>query len=486
MADQLTREEIIKTLFEIGAVKFGEFTLKTGLKSPVYFDLRVLISFPKLMCQVSEMLWKTVDSMKTEYSYICGVPYTALPLATCISAAHNIPMLIRRKEAKDYGTKKIIEGIFEEGKKCLIVEDVVTSGGSVFETAQSLEQVNLKITDAVVLLNREQGGLEKLHSNGITLHCVFTVSEVLNTLQSLQVINADTVSTVQRFLQTNVFSPLKDATVSPGNLVKPCESTANPTRRLTYAEREQMSHNPVSQRLWKIMSSKKTNLAFSADVTCCKTLLELADKIGPSICILKTHADILVDFNEGFVKELRSLATKHNFLIFEDRKFADIGNTVKHQFSGGLYNTASWADMITVHLLPGEGIISGLKEAAKGQDKGCLLIAQMSSEGNLIDEKYTRATLDAAKKHEDFVMGFICTSSMGENPEFLKLTPGVHLNKSGDTLGQNYNTPEDVICNKGSDIIIVGRGIYQAENPVLAAEEYQKIGFSAYLKSINQ
>ncbi len=479
MAGQKSREEIIKILYDIEAVKFGEFKLKTGLLSPIYFDLRVLISFPNLMRQVSELLWQAANLGHAEYSYICGVPYTALPLATCISAAHDIPMLIKRKEAKDYGTKKMIEGKYEEGKKCLIIEDVVTSGGSVLETATSFEQVNVKVTDAVVLLNREQGGLEHLQSNGIKLHSVFTVSEVLNVLQSLGCINANAVLAVQKFIRSNVFSPSQESSEQK-------KVPAAPMKRLTYSEREQIAKNQISQRLWKIMASKETNLAFSADVTCCEKLLEMADKVGPFICILKIHADILTNFNDEFVVKLLALAEKHNFLIFEDRKYADIGNTVKHQFSGGIYKTLTWADTVTVHPVPGDGVVEGLKQAAQGHERGCFLVAQMSSKGNLATGSYTEESVNIAKRHKDFVIGFICQSSVSDDPEFVKLTPGVHLQKTGDTLDQNYNTPEDVICNKGSDVIIVGRGIYQSDDPVSAAKEYQKQGFNAYLKSLDK
>ena len=94
---------------------------------------------------ISQFTVKNISSLGAEYDLICGVPYTALPLATCISLDHNVPMVIRRREAKDYGTKQMIEGVFKNDDKCLVVEDVVTSGGSVIETVNELNNVGVKV-----------------------------------------------------------------------------------------------------------------------------------------------------------------------------------------------------------------------------------------------------------------------------------------------------------------------------------------------------
>lgn len=173
----MTDLELVAELYRIQVIKLGSFTLKSGINSPIYFDLRPVVSYPNLMRQVSEMLWDKVKDIKTDL--ICGVPYTALPLATCISLFHDIPMIMRRKEVKDYGTKKKIEGVFQPGQSCLLVEDIITSGASIMETVNDLTEVNIRIAHAVVFLDREQGGRRNIESKGYQVSSVFTLREFL-------------------------------------------------------------------------------------------------------------------------------------------------------------------------------------------------------------------------------------------------------------------------------------------------------------------
>lgn len=170
--------ECVDKLRAIGVIKYGEFTLKSGEISPIYFDLRLMISHPKLLQTVGDLMWEKVEGLP--FDLLCGVPYTALPMATAISLKHDIPMVMRRKEAKAYGTKKLIEGDFQAPARCLIVEDVVTSGASILETVEPLKDVGLEVTDAVVFLDREQGGRERLEAAGIRLHSIITLSEALS------------------------------------------------------------------------------------------------------------------------------------------------------------------------------------------------------------------------------------------------------------------------------------------------------------------
>lgn len=182
--------QIILQLHEIGAIKFGSFTLKSGQTSPIYIDLRETISYPQLMKQIADIMWNKIHLCF--FDRLCGVPYTALPLVSYLSVAHNVPMVMRRKEAKDYGTKKIIEGVFSQGHRCLIFEDLITSGASVMETILPLEQAGLTVHDIVVFLDREQGGRENLESKGYQVHSIVTMSAILEILTAANKIDAAT------------------------------------------------------------------------------------------------------------------------------------------------------------------------------------------------------------------------------------------------------------------------------------------------------
>jgi len=253
--------------------------------------------------------------------------------------------------------------------------------------------------------------------------------------------------------------------------------------RIPYSQRASFCQHPLAQQLLLLMDNKKTNLALSADVIYADQLIRLANEIGPEICILKTHIDILTDFTPALTHELITLSRKHAFYIFEDRKFADIGNTVKQQYQGGMYEIANWADFINAHGLPGPGIIQGLADVGLKKQRALLLLAEMSSTDNLIDSVYTQKTLQMAEHYSNFVVGFIAKQKLSAAPQWIYFTPGVQLgDKKVDALGQRYLTPEQVIIEQQSDIIIVGRGIIEANDPLTMAKTYRQAGWEAYLQ----
>jgi uridine monophosphate synthetase len=271
--------------------------------------------------------------------------------------------------------------------------------------------------------------------------------------------------------------------------------TAPPFRRpklctLTYEDRKVLVRNQAGRELLAIMSRKQTNLSFSADISDSKTLLDMVDRVGPYICLLKTHIDILSDFHPTVLAQLKALALKHDFLIFEDRKFADIGSTVQAQYAAGPFGIVDWAHLVNAHIFPGPDIVAGLKacvsarNAKLGRDnagggnsnsRGLLLLAEMSSRGHLFTAPLTQAAVGMALAEPEFVLGFIAQGTVSADPAHLHFTPGVQLSTGSDGLGQQYDTPASAVA-RGADVIIVGRGIYAAQDPAAAARELRRLG----------
>jgi orotate phosphoribosyltransferase len=194
-----SKEKICGSLFDIGAIKFGLFTLKSGLKSPIYIDLRILVSYPDVLEEIALALEEKMKELSMDK--IAGIPYAAMAIATAVSLKTRVPMIYPRKEAKDYGTKKAIEGVFQEGETVLVIDDLITTGGSKFEAIAPLEAQGLKVRDIVVLVDREQGGEQELAEKGYALHSVLKISEVLEILKQKEKISEEQYNNIKEYFK---------------------------------------------------------------------------------------------------------------------------------------------------------------------------------------------------------------------------------------------------------------------------------------------
>ncbi|HYD50819.1 MAG TPA: orotate phosphoribosyltransferase [Terriglobales bacterium] len=192
---------LAQQLLDAGVVRFGSFTLKDGRQSPVYFDLRVLIARPALLKRIAAAMVERARAIP--HDCLAGLPYAGLPIAVAMSIAGDTPLVYPRKEAKDYGTKKRVEGIFSPGARALVIDDVITTGGAKLEALAPLREAGLSVQDILVVIDREQADLDSLRNAGLRLHSLARVSDLLTELERAGSVSPTDIARARAFLQTH-------------------------------------------------------------------------------------------------------------------------------------------------------------------------------------------------------------------------------------------------------------------------------------------
>ena len=195
---------LVRQLLDIGAIRFGEFTLKSGVVSPFYIDLRGVISFPEVLAGIGTLMADEVKRCGADR--IAGIPYAGLPLAVAASLAGGIPLVYPRREEKAYGTRRRIEGRFEPGDQVVVIDDIVTDGASKFEAIAPLEEAGLVVKDLVILVDREQGGAERLAARDYALHAVLTISQCFDALERAGAVDAALLDRSRDFVKATRFA----------------------------------------------------------------------------------------------------------------------------------------------------------------------------------------------------------------------------------------------------------------------------------------
>ncbi|MEW5959255.1 MAG: orotidine-5'-phosphate decarboxylase [Chloroflexota bacterium] len=193
------RLELIRQLYEVGCVQFGNFTLASGRQSPIYIDLRRLTASPALLRLAAQFYAGLLQPL--HFDHLAAVPYAALTIGAAVALITHRPLIYPRKEVKDHGTGRWVEGHFAAGDTAVVIEDLVTSGGSVLQAIDTLEAAGLVVRDVAVLIDREQGGLHTLAGRGYRLHAALTLSEILQVLHRGGQISTEKLAEIKIYLE---------------------------------------------------------------------------------------------------------------------------------------------------------------------------------------------------------------------------------------------------------------------------------------------
>jgi len=190
----------IKKLYDEGIIMFGEFTLTSGLRSPYYIDLRKALSKPDLLREITNVFAEKIREIGN-YDVIVGIETGSIPWAATVAYVLNKPMAYVRKKPKGHGAGKLIEGEIPENAKAIIIDDVATTGQSILRAANALRSMNVKVEDALVFVDREQGARELLEKKDITLHTVFTVTQIVDELFNQKLISRDVYLKIKSYIE---------------------------------------------------------------------------------------------------------------------------------------------------------------------------------------------------------------------------------------------------------------------------------------------
>jgi len=197
-------DPLAQALVTSGCVRFGEFTLKSGRRSPVYIDLRRLIDDPALLRRACAAYLTKLSTLS--YDRLAAIPYAGLPIGVGLSLLSGDPLIYPRREAKSYGTQVPIEGTFEQGERVLLIDDLISTGGSKLEAVEVLRGVGLEVTDVLVLIDRSGGQHAEMKAAGLTLHALYRFEDLIETWHQNGLITETQRAEVLAFLQPTLES----------------------------------------------------------------------------------------------------------------------------------------------------------------------------------------------------------------------------------------------------------------------------------------
>ena len=178
MINEKLKLEVLKALIDLETIKFGKFKLTSGKESSFYIDLRIIPSYPQAFRKIMDFYVEKANQIKN-FDVIAGIPTSGMIYASILAYKIQKPFIYVRKEQKNWGERKRIEGKLEKNKRILLVDDLITTGKTILDAILAIRWEEGIVNDVVVLVDREEGGKEKLEKEGLKLHSLLRVGEIL-------------------------------------------------------------------------------------------------------------------------------------------------------------------------------------------------------------------------------------------------------------------------------------------------------------------
>ena len=435
--------DLIVDLYQKNCIKLGSFKLKNNDISPIYIDMKNIISYPYIVNSIISLFSEKI--LQTNFKLVCGIPYGGMHIASIVSYKYNYPLLLLRKETKSYGTKKILEGEYHDNDKCIVFEDVITTGSSLVKYLKTLTRHKIVVNDVFVICDRKQVKNDNLlHYN---VHTLFTMYDVLNILLINNNINMTQMESLTTFVAEK----------------------AKKNYNYSYEDRKRLTTNGILKDLYDIIISKRSLIILNCSkMNDAKIIIQYANLLGNYICLLHINSSAISDLSQTIIDGLQKLAIHYNFKIMDYANF---------NRPDSIYN---WAPIL---------FIDGLKV---NNDSilhiSCNLNERVFISNTVIDnldhlqESICKYSHNYAKEHKQYIIGLCANSITEKDPSLIYMAP--EINKTNSNYLNKTTGIYEKLFENNIDLISLGNDFLKLPNMVEKIDILQKMLWTIYFKSI--